>query len=147
MVGLSKRTLLGKNYRSDVHFVRPFVDDIQMIPSIRIYHVDGFLRVHAGKNLSARTQVASARTRDCVRTDTVPPSPPPRPLARSFPHIHADAQKKIKKLKIILFYFIARQKKEKKKLWFSVFNPQDRGDPEFPKLRRQSRDKKKFFST
>jgi hypothetical protein len=61
MVGLSKRTILGKNDRPDVHFVHPSVDDVQTTPSIHIYTVDaqlladGFLRVRAGKNPSIRT--------------------------------------------------------------------------------------------
>jgi hypothetical protein len=73
-IGLSKRTILGKNYSPNVHFVRPSVDDIRTTPSVRIYPTDAqlladrflnFLRIHAGKNPFARTLP--------VRTDTARP--------------------------------------------------------------------------
>jgi hypothetical protein len=69
---LSKRMILGKNYRPNVHFVRSSVDDIRTTPSVRIYPTNAqlpaygffnFLRVRAGKNPSARTLPVRLDTR------------------------------------------------------------------------------------
>jgi hypothetical protein len=90
--GLSKRTILGKTYRPDVHFNRPSVDDVRTTPSVRIYPADvqlladRFLRIRAGKNLSIRTlpfRMDATKLRPCGRSLFLPPFFPPAPLAHS----------------------------------------------------------------
>jgi hypothetical protein len=91
--------LLGKNDRSDIHFVHPSVFIVQtsssacFYPRVQFYPRTGFYYLQRGNTLSARTrtvsvlmrapfawtQVASAQTCDCV---------------------HVDAKKKIKKIPV-----------------------------------------------
>jgi hypothetical protein len=82
---LSKRTILGKNYHPNVHFVHPSANDVRTTPSIHIYPAnaqlpaDGFLSVHASKNLSVRTHLASASADVAdLPSPPLPPSYPPR---------------------------------------------------------------------
>jgi hypothetical protein len=80
--GLSKRTILAKNYHPNVHFIRT-TPSIRIYPADRQLPADGFLHVHAGKNPSARTHssIRVDTARPCGRSLSFPPSLLPPSLA------------------------------------------------------------------